>query len=416
MRVVIASVGSHGDIHPFVAIGSALQQRGHRVTLICNDDFGNLVERSGIEFASAGPAVRLDAAMANPDLWHPIKGLGVFWRTMLGPSIGPTFRHIERIADDGPCTVIAPPPMFGARLARELPGIRLISAVTAPAVLRSDSAPLTMAHWRLPQGTPRWLVRGAWRALDRHKLHPMATRTLQREAEALGTAVPPTDVSLFGEWMFSPDGVVTLFPEWFAPRRSGWPADLRFGDFPLFDDSVDDVCRLPEAVQAFLRAGERPFVFMPGSAMRHARAFFDVAVKACATSGHRAILLTPDATQLPAVLPPHILHFDYLPFAALLPQVQGLVHHGGIGSCAQALHAGIAQLVMPMAYDQFDNAECLGRLAVGAVLRPRHFDVQQLTSALQRLRALPASNLQACSERLREPGLPKLCRLIEAMA
>ncbi|WP_418318636.1 glycosyltransferase [Piscinibacter sakaiensis] len=418
MRVVITTVGSHGDIHPFLAIGRALHQRGHLVTMICNNEFAALAERSGLAFASAGAGVSLDAAMANPMLWHPIKGLGVFWRSMLAPAIAPTFRHIERIAAAGPCIVIAPPQMFGARLARDLPGVRLISAITAPAVLRSDGAPLTMAHWRLPPGTPRWLVRGAWRALDKHKLHPMAGRTLQREAQALGAAVPPVDVSLFGEWMFSPDAIVTLFPEWFAPRRPGWPAALTFGDFPLFDDGTADAgaARLPDAVSHFLQRGEAPLVFMPGSAMRHARPFFDVAVKACAASGQRAILLTPDRTQLPAELPEHVLHHDYLPFAELLPKTRALVHHGGIGSCAQAMRAGIAQLVMPMAYDQFDNAENLRRLGVGHVLRPRKFDVRRLSAALSALRQTPADSLQRCRERLREPGLAGLCTQIEALA
>ena len=434
MHFVLASVGSLGDVHPFVAIGAALRQRGHRVTLICNDAFASLVERSGIEFASAGAAVDLSAAAVNPNLWHPIKGLGVFWRAMLAPAIEPTFRQIEKIAAVERCVVVAVPTMFGARFARELLGVRLISAVTAPAILRSDAAPLTMAHWRLPHGTPQSVVRMAWRALDRYKLHPMATKTLQGQAERLGARAPPADISVFGDWMFSPDGALTLFPEWFARRRSGWPAILQFGGFPLFDDADEShsAARLPNHVERFLQAGEPPLVFMPGSAMRHASAFFAAATQACSTLRVRAILLSQDASQLPASLPAScpdrlptelptrlpadILHAPYLPFGTLLPRCLALVHHGGIGSCAQALRAGIPQLLMPMSHDQFDNAQCVLELGAGAALRPKQFDGPRLALAIQRLRNLPKPALRECSERLQTSALPQLCDSIEAMA
>ena len=415
MQIVLASVGSLGDVHPFIAIGQALQERGHAVTLICNDDFRALVQAAGLVQASAGPAVNYEAAMASVNLWQPIKGLGVYWKHMLAPAIVPTFRQIELIAARGPCVVVAPPAMFGARFARDALGVPLLSAYTAPAVLRSDAAPLAMAHWRLPRGTPRALVRLAWAALDRHKLHPMAEHSLHRLAGELGCAPPPAAQSIFGQWMHSPDGGLTLFPEWFAPMRPGWPARLRFGGFPLYRNDAAAV--LPEAVQCFLEHGAPPLVFMPGSAMRHATAFFAAAVAACGQLGQRALLLTPHRAQLPQPLPGHVLHADYLPFASVLPRAAALVHHGGIGSCAQALHAGVPQLVMPMAHDQFDNADCVRRLGLGLALRPQRFSAERLAAALRKLgklAALPAGRLQACRDRLADSALPRLCSEIEA--
>ena len=415
MRIVLASVGSLGDIHPFIALGQALKQRGHAVTLVCNDDHADSVRQAGVDFASTGPDVNLAAATASPHLWDPIKGLGVFWKHMLAPAIAPTFRQIARIAADGPCVVVAPPVMFGARIARDALGVRLISAYTAPAVLRTDRAPVTMAHWRLPVGTPAGLVRWAWRAMDQHKLHPMAARTLQQQATQLGGSPPPPGVSLFGDWMHSPDGGLSLFPEWFAPARPGWPASMHFGGFPLYHGDTE--AALPERVTRFLSAGDAPVVFMPGSAMRHAAAFFAAALASCQALRLRALFLTPHAEQLPQSLPDSVLHADYLPFAGILPRSRALVHHGGIGSCAQALHAGVPQLLMPMAHDQFDNAACLQRLGVGRALRPRHFSGERLTQMLHAMLATPQGALAQCRARLlAEPALPRLCALVEAMA
>jgi UDP:flavonoid glycosyltransferase YjiC (YdhE family) len=68
-----------------------------------------------------------------------------------------------------------------------------------------------------------------------------------------------------------------------------------------------------------------------------------------------------------------VTHSDYAPFSAVLPRAAALVHHGGIGTSAQALAAGRPQLVMPMTFDQPDNAARLQRLGVGRSLPPERF-------------------------------------------
>lgn len=62
-----------------------------------------------------------------------------------------------------------------------------------------------------------------------------------------------------------------------------------------------------------------------------------------------------------------------------------LVHHGGIGTTAQALAAGIPQLVMPLAHDQFDNAARVKRLGVGDWLVPSRFRGPVVTTRLDGL-------------------------------
>ena len=80
--------------------------------------------------------------------------------------------------------------------------------------------------------------------------------------------------------------------------------------------------------------------------------------------GRRGILLTKYDHQLPAKLPDTVRHFGFVPLSKLLPRTAALVHHGGIGSCAQGLAAGVPHVVRPMSYDQFDNSRRLVRLGV----------------------------------------------------
>jgi rhamnosyltransferase subunit B len=129
---------------------------------------------------------------------------------------------------------------------------------------------------------------------------------------------------------------------------------------------------LQAGLQAFLSAGARPVVFMPGTARQDTDAFFVEALQTCRALGLRGVLLG----RLNSTLQAQVAEFsadvwagDYVPFAALLPSARALVHHGGIGTSAQALHAGVPQLVVPCAYDQFDNALRLQRLGVAQVLQ-----------------------------------------------
>ena len=67
------------------------------------------------------------------------------------------------------------------------------------------------------------------------------------------------------------------------------------------------------------------------------------------------MLITNFPAQLPATLPSGFKAFGYLPFSDVLPRAALLVYHGGIGTLAQAVKAGVPQLVVPSAHDQFDN-------------------------------------------------------------
>jgi UDP:flavonoid glycosyltransferase YjiC (YdhE family) len=184
-------------------------------------------------------------------------------------------------------------------------------------------------------------------------------------------------------WLHSPDRVIGLFPEWYAAPQPDWPPQTRLTGFPLFDDAVGETP--PGEVGEFLRGGEPPVVFMPGSLMQQAESFFSESVGACQRLQRRGILLTRYARHLPERLPEGIRHFDYVPFSWLLPRAAAVVHHGGIGCVSQALCAGVPQLIHPKAFDQHDNAARLRRLGVGDALAPRRYRAEAVADRLRRL-------------------------------
>jgi UDP:flavonoid glycosyltransferase YjiC (YdhE family) len=114
-------------------------------------------------------------------------------------------------------------------------------------------------------------------------------------------------------------------------------------------------------------------VFTPGSANVFGGDFFEAAADACRRLGRRGLLLTRFPEQVPAALPDGVRHVDFVPFRWLLKRSALLVHHGGIGSMSQALAAGVPQVIMPMGFDQCDNAARVERLGVGRSLVPKRF-------------------------------------------
>jgi UDP:flavonoid glycosyltransferase YjiC (YdhE family) len=193
----------------------------------------------------------------------------------------------------------------------------------------------------------------------------------------------------------SPLRVLGLFPDWFGPKQSDWPPQTLLTRFPLYDEGEN--LPVPEGLERFLDEGAPPLVVTPGSANCHAREFFAAAVRACAGLGRRAVLLTRFPEQLPVPLPAGVRHFDYAPFSRVLPRAAALVHHGGIGTVAQGLAAGIPQLVMAMSHDQPDNGNRVRGLGVGEYLYPRAFTPDRVEAALQGLLA-SASVGEACRE------------------
>jgi UDP:flavonoid glycosyltransferase YjiC (YdhE family) len=142
---------------------------------------------------------------------------------------------------------------------------------------------------------------------------------------------------------------------------------------------------LPEEVRRFCEEGPPPVAFTLGTGMTHAAGFFRAAVAACDALGARGLLLTKYPHVIPAHLPPRVRHCAFAPFRQLLPLCAAVVHHGGIGTTAAALEAGCPQLVLPLAWDQPDNAARVAGLGVGLALGPRRRSSGHLRRALARL-------------------------------
>lgn len=381
MHLLLLPFGSAGDVFPFIWLGRQLLARGHRVTMITACLFEEQARRAGLEFISWGRAEEFEAMIRDPRIWKVGQGTKVVF-DFAAKAVEPYLAAIESCEKAD--LMLAPVTAFAGRLAREKHGTPLIMVHLQPAVFLSvHETPLLHPAMKWLRAMPVWFKKALFSLPN--PVDMFALPKIRRICEQHGVKPPR---SLWHEWWDSPDGVIAFFPEWFAAPQPDWPKNLLQWTFPLEDLAKEQP--LSPALQAFLAAGEPPVVFTPGSANVQASRFFDVAAKAVAKVGCRAVFVTREPKQAPANLPPQIHVEAYAAFSTLLKQASAFVHHGGIGTMSQAFAAGVPQLIMHMAHDQPDNADRVERLGAGIGLSVRQFTPERVAKELQRLLTEPS--------------------------
>ena len=413
MNILVATLGSYGDVFPMVAIAASLSQRGHSVTLFTNAYFRSLAARYGLDFVPLGTEEEYHRFADHPGLFDPRQGFSVFMSTLVLPNIRRAYEQLQARIQPGKTVIVTSLTVFAARLIQEKLSIPTVTIHPMPMAIKSAYEIPKAAGISLPAWSPRWLRRLYWWVADKAVIDPMICPELNALRQELG--LPPVD-RVLSRWVHSPQRVICLFPEWYASPQPDWPPETHLAGFILFAEGDED--ELGEEVLEFLNSGEAPVVFMPGSLMQQAQAIFEESVKACEMLGKRAILLSRYAQQIPKHLPPGIRHFGYIPFSRLLPHAAALVHHGGIGTGAQAMRAAVPQLIHPMAYDQYDNAARLRALGVGDWIGPGDYRAPRVADKLRELTESPSvrERRQAVAARFENiDPLGDTCKLIETM-
>jgi rhamnosyltransferase subunit B len=413
-QFLITALGSYGDVHPMVGLGSALAARGHRVRIVTNPYFEDVVASAGLEIVPLGAREEYERLSRHPDIWHPVRGPRLVLTYASARMLRPLYDLLVANYIPGETVFCAHGMDLASRVAGEELAAPVASVLFAPGVLWSlHDSPRFKGAFTGPM-MPRWVKRFQFWTADALVLHPILAPQLNTLRRQLGL---PLVRRIFSRWLFASDLVLGMFPDWFGPSQPDWPVRTKVVGFPLWD--APDEAPLPDGVREFLSDGTPPIAFSPGSANHEAHHFFAAAVDACQRLGRRGILLTKYAHQLPPKLPESVRHFGFVPMSKVLPHTAALVHHGGIGSCGQGFSAGVPQIVRPMSYDQFDNARRVVRLGVGKEISVRRFSGRRVADAIRALLTSPtvASRCRDLASRCDGPAaLAAACDALEELA
>ena len=398
MNIVIPTIGTRGDVQPYIALALGLQKAGHDVTLATHPCMRGLVEAYGVPFAPMGPDIDIghEAAMIRANAPHFMIG---FMRVMRF-----TFAMLEQSHSGlvetcrGKDLVIVSHSAAGSMEADQL-GLPTVS--------------VTLMAEAIPVKDPRdSFIKCALMGLAGAGMGLMMTRPLDQIRKRVGLPpMGPTGIT-------SPTlNLIPLSPQ-ISPPNPLWEPRHRLTGY--WFAPAPETWTPPDDLDAFLEAGEPPVVVSLGAMAlsgEDALQGAQIALAAVKQAGIRAVIQGWDEAMKQLPIPSNVLHAGSIPHDWLLPRAGGLVHHGGFGTTAAGFRAGIPMLVIPHIIDQFIWGNKVAQLGVG--LRPIPRPKLTAENMAEALRALQTPDMRCkaadlgAAIRAEPDGVAEAVRLIE---
>lgn len=349
MRVTFIAPGSRGDVQPYVALGVGLQRAGHAVRVVTTRDHDALVQSYGLELASI--PLDVQAALQQRDVSGAIES----------GSLLASFRQFRRVAADG-ARLTAEVGLEACRdadvIVAGFGGVFIAEGLShrlGVPLVQAFNVPVTPTA-AFPGALTPWLDFGARSRLLGHALARQAVWMTARASgngprrAVLGTPSAPALVPrrfaglVEGPVLYGHSGA-------FLPPAPEWGADVTVTGFWFADEPHDFTP--PPALVEFLESGPAPVCIGFGSmSQRDPARTTALVLDAVRRSGVRAVLVAGWGGLKPGSLPPRVFAIDSIPHAWLYPRCAAVVHHGGAGTTAAALRAGVPAIVVPFHGDQ----------------------------------------------------------------
>jgi len=412
-KIVLATFGSLGDLHPKVALALELKRRGHEPVIVAMEFYREAIESLGLDFHLMRPNVDpLDRRLARD-----LMDLKTSTRKIIGDIIMANLRPMYEDLSDavaGADLLVSGEIVYAARSVVDMTGITWVSTSLSPISFFSNEDP------PVPPGF-EWVENLRFLGSMFHKLMlGMAKNSMSDLYEPykafrreLGLS-EDHDPIFFGK--FSRTLHLAMFSKALAKPQPDWPSATLQSGFAFFDNDMFDGSMSGE-LEAFLDAGEPPIVFTLGSAAAMDPGdFFEQSIAAAKILGKRALLLYGKFNEPPGGLTRDIAGFNYAPYSHVFPRASCIVHQGGVGTTGQAMRAGVPQLIVPYANDQPDNAARCRRNGLGEVISRGDYSAETASEMIVKIISDPnykQRSFQASRIIAAERGTITACDAIE---
>ena len=357
MHITILTIGSRGDVQPFIALGKGLQQAGHQVKLATYTNFESLISDYGLDFSPIEGDFKAHLLGESGQKMLDAGGNPFTFVYHYGQILEPT---IERALVDswnacqGTDAIIAHGTAFwGYDIAQKLE-VPFYLAGLQPFYPNRDfphpMIPPTLDLGGLFNQLTYLLMSQLFWKIFRKSINQWRVNTLN---------LPPWKQNPFWDKGWQQVPILYGYSPTVIPKSANWTEQVQVTGY-WFLDSPANFSPPPELVD-FLEAGQPPVYIGFGSMSDHASASFadrnsqlmtEIALSALAKTGQRGILLTGWGALSNINLPDSVLKIDSIPHNWLFPQMAAIVHHGGAGTTAAALRSGVPNIVIPFISDQ----------------------------------------------------------------
>lgn len=415
MDIAILALGSYGDVLPIATLGKGLKTAGHGVRFATFENFEKMVTQHGLDFhpirghsqailnASSGRALIQSGQNIIRAWWSAMQSFGVLAESIAHDLSSFTLWETDIIINQMPVG------LYGYDLA-EMLGVPMIIAAVMP-INRTRHFPM-LAFPPLFARFPGYNVM-SYRILEQLMWQWFRPAINRWRKETLGLPKQPFG-GFFGELGTSRIPILNGFSSQVVPRPPDWREDVYVTGY-WFPEEED--WHPPDDLLAFFEAGSPPvFIGFGSMSVIDPVGTTAVLLEALKQSGLRAVLHAGWAGIGNDALPDNIFKIDYAPYGWLFPQMAAVVHHGGSGTTAFGLRAGVPSLIVPFLFDQFYWGRRVFTLGVGPKPIPfRKLSVARLVEALilATTDSLMRQRAVVLGEKIRaEDGLQKTVKII----
>ena len=414
-RVVLATLGSYGDLFPYLTLGRALAARGHSPVIATSPSHLTVVAAAGLEHHALRPDVDVSDRALMQQLMGQLRGSERVIKMVLEMT-RENYADLDAIVADADLMLTHPITFAGPLIAQKRPSLRWASSVLAPLSFFSAYDPPIMPAAPLISEWLRRLGPGVARRNTRLMKRITAgwLRPLQQLADDVGATL--RGHPLF-EGQHSPDLTLGLYSSVLGGPQPDYPPNALITGFLFHDETPPGLEASTEEARAFAAAGEPPIVVTLGSsAVRIDNRVFDET----AAVGRRTIALVgpePGSVERYRGMK-HVLAIPYLPHSVVMPLASVIIHQGGVGTTGQALRAGRPMIVVPFSHDQPDNAARCARAGIAKIIPRGRYNRRTALVAIRELLGDPAyaTRAAAVGARVRaERGAETACDAIEGL-
>ncbi len=419
MKITILTVGSRGDVQPYVPLGQGLKAAGFEVQIATHEPFREFITAHGLGFAplAGDPRQMLDTPEGQEWLQagqNPIKFVRSF-AALTRSRLDEMFTTSLAACDGSDLILYSLLGVTGYHIAEKL-GVPAMMAMLQPFTPTRAFPAVGAVMAPMPFGQAQanfmshqmgeqvlWLPFrkeiNKWR-MERLGLRPLPFfgpyKSMKESGYPILYGYSPSVIPKPADW---PDSVyVTGY--WFLPAQPDWQP--------------------PPALAAFLAQEPHPIYIGFGSMIDHDPAGLrQMVLDALAQTGQRAVLLSGWANLGADDMPDSVYVVDSAPHDWLFDRVTAVVHHGGAGTTAAGLRAGVPSVLVPYFADQYFWRDQVARLGVGptAVSRKK-LTARRLARAIDQAVNDPTMRQKAAAlgqEIRAEDGVAEAVRLIQAL-